>query len=307
MEFPAVTLPSLWLSTLVLGLAFIPATLGMFLAYRIMRIPDLTVDGSLPLGAVVTAALVTNGGSPWLALAAAVLAGSAAGAVSGLLATRLRIGLMAGILVMTALYTVNLRVLGERSNVSLLYSPTVLSGLAPLVPNTNLLAVLVYAALSIGVGGLVYWFLQTEVGLALQASGDNERMARAAGIDCRGMQVLCLAIGNGLVALSGSLLAQYQGYADVNMGLGTILVCIASLLVGELVLRPAGPGLAIAGAAIGAIIYRAAVAVALQIGLSPTDMKLATAVIVGIALAGPLLQERLTGRVGARVAGSPLS
>jgi putative ABC transport system permease protein len=253
---------------------------------------------------VVTAALVTNGVSPWLGLAAAVLAGSAAGAVSGLLATRLRIGLMAGILVMTALYTVNLRVLGERSNVSLLYSPTVLSGLAPLVPNANLLAVLVYAAISLGVGALVYWFLQTEVGLALQASGDNERMARAAGIDCRGMQVLCLAIGNGLVALSGSLLAQFQGYADVNMGLGTILVCIASLLVGELVLRPAGPGLAIAGAAIGAIIYRAAVAVALQIGLSPTDMKLATAVIVGIALAGPLLQERLTGRLVARVPGS---
>src|SRR5579884_752945 len=307
MELPAVALPSLWLSTLVLGLAFIPATLGTFLAYRIMQTPDLTVDGTLPLGAAVTAALVTSGVSPWLTLPAAVLAGSIAGAASGLLATRLRIGLMAGILVMTALYTVNLHVLGERSNVGLLYSPTVLSGLTPLVANANLLAVLVYAGISLGVGGLTYWFLQTEVGLALQATGDNERMARAAGIDCRAMYVLCLAIGNGLVALTGSLLAQYQGYADVNMGLGTILVCIASLLVGEMVLRPAGPGRAIVGAAIGAIIYRAAVAVALQIGLSPTDMKLATAVIVGLALAAPMLQERLLRGVAVRASGSTLS
>src|SRR5262245_25381562 len=222
----------------------------MYLAYRTLRIPDLTVDGTLPLGAAVTASLITVGANPWLTLPAAIVAGTAAGAVSGLLSTRLRIGLMAGILVMTALFTINLRVLGDRSNVSLLYTPSILSGLAPFVPNPNLLAALVYGAVSLGVGLLTYWFLQTELGLGLQATGDNEQMARAAGIDCDGMQVLGLAMTNGLVALTGSLLAQYQGFADVNMGLGTILVCIASLLIGEMVLRPANLGLVLVGTAV---------------------------------------------------------
>lgn len=274
------------LGVLEQGLVYGIMVLGVYLTFRILNFPDLTVDGSFTLGGAVAASMVVAGHPPLLATCVAALGGLAAGAVTGLLHTRLRVsGLLAGILTMTALYSVNLRVMG-RSNVPLLRRETLVTQVAELLPSpfATLILLLVSAVV---LKLLVDWFLQTEYGLALQATGDNPGMIRSLGVDTDQTTLVGLALSNGLVALSGALVAQYQGFADVGMGIGMIVAGLASVILGQAVVRVRGVFFGTLAALIGSILYRSAAGAALQAGLAPGDLKLITALLVVGALAVP--------------------
>jgi len=282
-----------WLSALVLGLAFSALAWGVYIASRVLRFPDITPDGSFPLGAAVAATMIVGGADPLAATIVAFFAGMAAGYVTGLLHTRLRVTeLLAGILVMTALYSVNLHVMG-RSNISLLDRATLATRLHRIAPTTaawsgDMAFGVVFLVLTLAIGGLIAWFLRTDFGTAMRAAGDNPAMITAQGVDRRGMVELALALANGLVAFSGALIAQYQGFADVTMGVGTLVAGMAAVILGEtLKPRRARLGGTIIMVAIGAIVFRALIALALRIGLNPIDLKLATAAFVLLTLALP--------------------
>jgi len=288
-----------WLSALVLGLAFATLAWGVYIASRVLRFPDITPDGSFPLGAAVAATLIFRGVDPLPATVVAFFAGMVAGWVTGVLHTRLRVNeLLAGILVMTALYSVNLHVMG-RSNISLLDRATLATRLHALVPATaawpnDVSFGVVFLGLMIVLGFAFTWFLRTDFGTAMRAAGDNPAMIIAQGVDRRGMVELALALANGLVAFSGALIAQYQGFADVTMGVGTLVAGMAAVILGEtLKPRKARLGVTIAMVAVGAIVFRGLIAVALRVGLDPVDLKLATAAFVLATLALPTFRLRL--------------
>lgn len=277
------------------GLLFGLVALGVFLSFRVLNFPDLTVDGSLPLGAGVAATLILSGVDPYLATAAAFFAGTAAGMVTAWLNVRLGIlHLLASILVMISLHTINLRIMGK-PNVALLGERTVFTafeglGLPWFWLNPMLLVVVVGAALL-----LVNRFLASETGLAMRATGANPRMARAQGINTDRMTLLGIGLSNGLVGLAGALFAQIQGAADITMGIGTIVVGLAAVILGEAIIPTRLIVLATLGCVIGSIIYRLAVAVALNadfIGLQAQDLKLITAVLVVVAMTLPGLRRR---------------
>ena len=295
---------TLLIGSWTIGLILALLALGVFISFRIFAFPDITADGSLTLGAAVAAALIAQGHSPWAATVAAMFAGALAGGVTGGLHTRFQInGLLAGILVATALYSVNLHVMGK-SNVPLLDARTVstdLVALARLVSGpvetfhvlgrevqtrdaVNLAAIVVLVAL---VAWLMDLFLRTSLGTAMRATGDNPRMIRALGVDVGRMITVGLMISNGLVALSGALLAQYQGFADVQMGIGMIVTGLASVILGQSLVGSSGLGLSICGAVMGSLLFRLMVALALRWGLNPNDLKLITAVFVFAALVLP--------------------
>ncbi|MDX2166203.1 MAG: ABC transporter permease [Deltaproteobacteria bacterium] len=305
--------------TLLLGAWTIGAilsllALGVFISFRVFRFPDITTDGSITLGAATAAVLLMHGVSPLLATVAGFLAGAAAGAVTGVLHTRFGInGLLSGILVMTALYSVNLRVMG-RSNVPLLGAETLMTGaeaafgrvLGPVlrvggweIAARDAGALVLGLALVALVGALLYVFLRTDLGTAMRASGDNDQMMRALGVDVGNMIVLGLALSNGLVATAGALLAQYQGFADVQMGIGMVVWGLASVIIGEALVGGGSLGLVITGAVMGSVLFRLLVAIALRAGLNPNDLKLITALFVFGALVLPGLLQRL-GRREAR-------
>nr|WP_207160360.1 ABC transporter permease [Rhodospirillum rubrum] len=265
--------------------------LGVFLSFRILDFPDLTVDGSFPLGGAVSATLIVSGWDPFLATAIAIVAGAMAGAVTALLNVKLRIlHLLASILTMIALYSVNLRIMG-RPNVALLMEPTVFSFVeAPGMPSRSwmipavLLVVIVLALIAFNL------FMASRAGLAMRATGANARMAGAQGVSTAGAIVLGMAMSNGLVALAGALFAQSQGGADVTMGVGVIVVGLASVIGGEAVMPTRTVLLASIACVIGAIMYRLAVALALNadsIGLQAQDLNLITAVLVAVAMVLP--------------------
>ena len=284
-----------WLSALVLGLAFAALAWGVYIASRVLRFPDITPDGSFPLGAAVAAMLIVGGVDPFLASVVAFFAGMIAGYVTGVLHTRLRVTeLLAGILVMTALYSVNLHVMG-RSNVSLLDRETVATRLNTIIPAaaswpSDISFGVVFLLLTLVLGFGFTWFLRTDFGTAMRAAGDNPAMIIAQGVDRRGMVELALALANGLVAFSGALIAQYQGFADVTMGVGTLVAGMAAVILGE-TLKPRRwrLGATIAMVAVGAIVFRVLIAIALRVGLDPIDLKLATAAFVLATLALPHL------------------
>ena len=263
---------------------------GVYLSSRVLRFPDITPDGSFPLGAAVAAALILGGVHPVLATLAAFVAGMAAGYLTGVLHTRFGVTeLLTGILVMTGLYSVNLRVMG-RSNLSMLDQPSVATTLHELLPmtagwNADLTFGLIFGVMMVVLGLVLVWYLRTDFGLAMRAVGDNPAMITAQGVDRRRMVELGLALANGLVAFSGALIAQYQVFADVGMGVGTLVGGMAAVILGE-TLKPKrwGLGATILMAALGALAFRALIAVALRIGLNPVDLKLATAVFVLAAL-----------------------
>ncbi|MDD3448525.1 MAG: ABC transporter permease [Gammaproteobacteria bacterium] len=272
------------------GLLFGLVALGIFLSFRVLQFPDLTVDGSFPLGAAVAATLIVSGWNPWLATLAALLAGAAAGLVTAWLNVRLGIlHLLASILTMIALYSVNLRIMG-RPNISLLMEPTVFTPLEalPLPGYVRLPLVL------LGVVLLVKWlldrFLASERGLAMRATGMNPRMARAQGIGTGAAVLAGMALSNALVGLAGALFAQSQGSADVTMGVGVIVVGLAAVIGGEALLPPRTLFWATLGCLVGSVVYRLAVALALNadfIGLKAQDLNLITAVLVVAALLLP--------------------
>jgi putative ABC transport system permease protein len=290
-------------SALEQGLLYSFMVLGVFLTFRVLDFPDLTVDGSLPLGAAVTATLITNGQSPFTAVAAGVAAGLAAGCVTGFLHLLLKSGgadtnygpkLLAGILTMTALYTVNLRIMG-RSNIPLLGVEGVFDKIGAFLSVTmvswNL--ILGLAALALVVKYLLDWFLHTEFGLCLRATGDNEQMIRAMGTNTQFTRIIGLGIANALVALSGSLVAQQQGFADVGMGIGTIVAGLAGVIMGEVLFGERNISWVLFSVIGGSIVYRLLIAVSLRLGIAPTDLKLLTAVLVVIALSIPTVRRKV--------------
>ena len=278
------------------GLAYGILALGVYLTFRILRFADLTVDGSFPLGAAVAATLIVSGTAPVVAVVAAFVAGLAAGAITGFMHTKMRIqGLLASILTMTALYSVNLRIMG-RPNVPLLRQPTLFTNLSDWGFNHPLQALVVFALLVLVIKLGIDWFLNTQVGLALRATGDNPAMIRSLGVDTDAMTVLGLSFSNGLVALAGAMMAQYQGFADVGMGLGTVITGLASVILGHALIRPTTVFRGTLGAVVGAVLYRLAIYFALNAGFAPTDLRIVTAVLVVLALAAPAIKERLDGR-----------
>lgn len=270
------------------GLFFGLVAIGVYLSFRVMDFPDLTVDGSFPLGAAVSAVLIVSGVNPFLATALAVLAGFVAGYVTATLNIRLKVlDLLASILVMLALYSITLRIMG-RPNIPLLSSETVFTPLAAF-PVPTFISIPIAMAIIVLVSKLLLdWFLSTEIGLALRAAGANQRMASAQGVDRGVMLPMGLGIANGYVALAGSLFAQSQGFADVGMGIGTIIVGLAAVIVGETILSTRTVFLATLGVIVGSVLYRIVIAFALnldQIGLRAQDLNLVTALMIVAALA----------------------
>jgi len=291
-----------WTGAVALGLCYVGAVFGVYLTFRILNFPDLTIEGSFPLGAGLAGILIVNGGWPhWATLLVALAGGALAGAATGLLATRLKInGLLASILVMIALYSINLRILGLRSNLPLLEVATIFdpveAWLASLFAGAGgvvqrYAAIIVFALITILLIGGLNWFLHTELGLALRAAGDNEQMASAQGISVAGMKICGLALSNALIALAGALFAPYQGFADVTIGRGLIVVGLASVIIGEALFNPQHLRTAFIAVAAGSVIYRLFVTLALnytsRIGLQETDLQFVTALIVIVAMAVP--------------------
>jgi putative tryptophan/tyrosine transport system permease protein len=300
---------SLLIGTFTIGFILSLLALGVFISFRIFAFPDITADGSITLGASVAATLLVHGVSPPLASIAAFVAGMLAGTCTGTLHTRFKINsLLSGILVMTALYSINLHVMG-RSNVPLL-SVTTLATQAERIglrlthdaPSLSLVgwevsvrdaSVLCAIAFAVALAStLLYLFLRTNLGMAMRATGDNVQMIRTLGVNDANMIVFGLAISNGFVALSGSLLAQYQGFADVGMGIGMVVWGLASVIIGEALVGTNQVGLTLVGAVMGSVLFRLMVAVALRWGLSPNDLKLITAGFVFIALIVPQFLRR---------------
>jgi putative tryptophan/tyrosine transport system permease protein len=304
---------SLLLGALTIGLLLSLLALGVFISFRIFAFPDITADGSSTLGAALAAALLVKGINPVFATAAGFAGGFLAGAVTGTLATKFKInGLLAGILVMTALYSFNLHIMGK-SNVSLFGRSTLSTyaehlGMRVLGSRRGLnilgwevtvneLSILVAALLAIVVVGLVLFaFFQTNLGAAMRATGDNSQMIRALGVDDDSMIILGLALSNGLIALAGAFLAQYQGFADVQMGIGMVVWGLASVIIGEALVGTRQTGMAIIGAVMGSVLFRLLVAIALRLGLNPNDLKLMTAVFVFAALILPGLLKTFQAR-----------
>jgi len=278
------------------GLVFGLVAIGVYLTLRVLAFPDLTVDGSYTLGGATTAVLIVNGVHPVPATLAAIGVGLCAGLVTGLLNTKLRLpALLAGILMMVGLYSVNLRVMGG-ANVSLLRQVTAFDKVADFLGLSHgsiTVSIIVAIAIAVVVFLILNWFLRTELGLALRATGDNERMVRSLGVDTDKNILMGCAIANGLVGLAGAVVAQGQGFADVGMGIGMIVMGLASVIIGEALFRPKGVARLLLAAVGGAFCYRLFITVALRLGMAPGDLKLITAVLVVIALAVPFIRKKL--------------
>lgn len=303
---------SLLSGALTLGFIFALIALGVYISFRIFAFPDITADGSSTLGAALAAMLLVHKVNPVLGTAIAFGGGFLAGAVTGILATKFKInGLLAGILVMTGLYSVNLHIMG-RSNISVLGSTTLSTyaeRIGTSIAHTHTLNILGWEVTSLevslfvasflfvsAVGCVMYVFFQTSLGTAMRATGDNSEMIRALGVNDQSMIILGLAISNGLIALGGALIVQYQGFADVQMGIGIVVWGLASVIIGDALVGTAQLGLSITGAIMGSVLFRLMIAIALRMGLNPNDLKLVTAVFVFLALVTPTLLKRIRNR-----------
>lgn len=285
------------LGAIEIGLIFALVALGVYISFRLLRFPDLTVDGSFPLGGAVCAVMIAAGYNPWLATLAATAASAFAGMVTGWLNVKLKImDLLASILMMIALYSVNLRIMGG-PNVPLINDPTIFNMLQPASMDDYLFRPLLLLLVVIAAKLLLDWFFATQRGLAIRATGSNARMARAQGVNTGGMILLGMAISNGLVGLAGAMFVQTQGGSDISMGIGTIVIGLAAVIVGESILPSRKIIWATLAVVIGAIVYRFFIAAALNsdfIGLKAQDLNLVTAVLVTVALVIPQLKRKLS-------------
>lgn len=309
---------SLLLGAFIIGLILALVALGVFISFRVYHFPDMTAEGSITLGAAVAAALLVSGHGPVFATLTAAAAGAGAGLITGVLHTRFRINaLLSGIIVMTALYSVNLHVMGK-SNVPLMNVATFADQAAQLAAHFGTEKVLLFGreaavrdltllGLSLGlvvlVGVLLYAFFRTHLGLAMRATGDNDQMVRALGSSDGVLLTAGLALSNALVAMAGALLAQYQSFADAQMGIGMLVWGLASVIIGEALVGTSRFGYLLAGAVFGSVLFRLLVAVALRWGLDPNDLKLITAVFVFGALVLPGSFAKLRRRISAPVSG----
>lgn len=284
---------SIFLSSASQGVLWALLAIGVFLTFRILDIADLTAEGSFPLGAGIAAVSITNGLSPIVACLLGLLGGAAAGLVSGLLHTKLKIpALLAGIITMTGLYSVTSRIMGA-PNLSLLGQKNVFTwaeSLGVSKENAVLIAGLLVALIVVT---LLVLFLRTETGLAIRATGDNLAMSEANGINTDTMKIIGYMISNGCIALSGSLLAQNNGFADLNSGIGTIVIGLASIIIAEVLFRNQPLLLRLLTIILGAVIYRFILALVFELNVQPSDSKLASALVLVICLSFPQIQQKL--------------
>jgi putative ABC transport system permease protein len=280
------------------GLVFGLVAIGVYLTLRVLAFPDMTVDGSYSLGGATAAVFIVNGLNPVLASLAALLIGLLAGLITSVLNAKLRVpALLAGILMMVGLYSINLRIM-RGANVSLLREVTIFDLAARVLGmrsgRTELL-VIVALAIAACVFFVLNWFLRTEVGLALRATGDNEEMVRGLGSDTDKNLILGVSVSNGLVALAGAVVSQAQGFADVGMGIGMVVMGLVSVIIGETLFHSRGVAGLLVAALVGSFIYRLSISLALRMGMAPGDLKLITAVMVVIAMAIPYVQMKIRG------------
>lgn len=276
-----------------LGLLWAIMTIGVYITYRILDIADLTVEGSITTGGSIAAVAITNGLSPALAVFLAMLGGMAAGFITALLHTKLKIpALLSGILTMIALYSVNLRIMGK-SNIPLLRVNTVYTAIENFGLNRQIAVMILGVVIVAGFIGILYWFFGTEIGCAIRATGNNPQMVRAQGINTNTTIIIGLIISNGLVSVSGALIAQSQSFSDIQMGIGSIVIGLASVIIGEVLFGKKNFFSRLIGLALGAITYRIIIAFVLQLGMSPNDLKLFTAITVAIALSLPVFRSYL--------------
>ncbi len=287
------------------GLTWAILALGVYLTFRILNFADMSCEGSFALGGSICAMLmVKHQWNPFITLIIAILAGMAAGFITGFLHTKLKIpAILSGILTMIGLYSVNLRVMGQ-ANTSLIGQNTIISIFKGLLPEAKEIGIkdsTLQVWVTMGVGlicimaviAVLYWFFGTEIGCCIRATGNNENMVRAQGVNTDKMKILGLIISNGLIALAGALVTQSQGYADVNMGVGAIVIGLASIVIGEVLLnRVKNFAAKLVAILLGSIIYRIIIAVVLRLGMDTNDMKLLTAVVVAFALSIPVLKQR---------------
>ncbi len=283
------------------GLVYGIMVIGVYLTFRILDFPDLTVDGSLPLGAAVSAVAISSGVNPYLSLLLALGGGFCAGMVTAFLNTKFKIlHLLASILTMIALYSINIRIMNG-PNVALLGSNTVFDAVTHFGVPSHFAGLVVFGAFAALVVGGMVWFMGTEIGQAVLATGDNPQMITSQGVNIHVVIIFGVGLSNGLVALSGALIAQNQGAADVGMGLGTIVAGLASVIIGETVFGCQTMARAFIAALLGSIVYRLAIALALGLELggfrfNPSDLNLITALLVIVALITPNLKRRLLAR-----------
>jgi putative ABC transport system permease protein len=281
------------LGAISLGLLWAVMTIGVYITYRILNIADLTVEGSLAMGAAISAQAISSGINPYGATVLALLGGLAAGLITGILHTKLKIpALLAGILTMIALYSINLRIMGK-ANISLLRMDTVYTWFQNFgLSETNSVIVLGFLFV-LALICILYWFFGTEIGSAIRATGNNPNMVRAQGINTNTTVILGLIISNGLVAISGALIAQSQSFADVQMGTGSIVIGLASVIIGEVLFGKKNFFSRLISLVLGAITYRIIIALVLKMGMPANDLKLFTAITVAIALALPVFKGYL--------------
>ncbi len=306
---------TLLIGSFTIGLILSLLAMGVFISFRVFHVSDITAEGSITFCAAVAATALVAGINPLLATAFGFLGGMVAGATTGILHTKFKIhSLLSGILVMTALYSINLHVMGK-SNVPLV-SQTTLSSYAEALGQSlgrgavsftvfgwevslHDASILIFMLLvSVFIGVALYLFFRTNLGTAMRATGDNDQMIRAMGVNVSNMIILGLAISNGMIALSGALLAQYQGFADVQMGIGMVVWGLASVIIGNSLVGTESLGLAVAGTVMGSVLFRLLVAIALRWGLNPNDLKLITAIFVLLSLVLPGFLERMKKTTG---------
>jgi len=300
---------SLLIGAFTIGMILALLALGIFISFRIFDFADITAEGSITLGASISASMIVAGFNPLLATLVALMGGFVAGAITGIIHTKFEInGLLSGILVMTSLYSINLHIMGK-SNVPLMSEKTVITYFEDLavslfpgsesvymmgtaIPTKDILILVSVFLFVLLLGALLYLFLKSNLGTAMRATGNNQQMIRAQGVNTKTMIILGLAISNALIALSGALLAQFQGFADVQMGIGMLVWGLASVIIGEALINDKSLGFLISGAVFGSVIFRLLVAGALRIGMNPNDLKLITAVFVFIALVLPKILNK---------------
>ncbi len=283
-----------FMDSIELGLIYSVMALGVFLSFRTLNTPDLTVDGSMVTGMASSAVICSLGYSPWLGLLLSFVAGCLAGTVTALLNTKLKIQpLLAGILVMLGLYSINLRIMGGKSNIALTRSDTIYKSFGELLDvrySSLFLSLIILAFITAG----FYYFLKTRLGFALRATGDNEDMVRASGINSDAMRLIGLALSNGFVALAGGMLAQYQTFADVGMGVGMVVIGLASVIIGEVVFGTKTLLRRLIAVSLGAILYRTIIGFAFALGMPASDLKLISAFIVTFALSTGIMGEKFS-------------
>lgn len=271
--------------------------LGVYITYKLLDIADLTVDGSFAMGGCVCAVMVLNHGmDPWIALLVATAAGMAAGAVTGFLHTIFEIpAILAGILTQIGLWSINLRIMGGKSNVPLLKVDTIFSRIIDITGlNKQMISMILGIGIAVLMIALLYWFFGTEIGSAMRATGNNEAMIRAQGVNTNWTKLLALTISNGLVGLAGGLVCQSQKYADIGMGTGAIVIGLAAIVIGDVLMgRLRSFGSKLTSAVVGSVIYFVIRAVVLRLGMNANDMKLLSAIIVAIALCVPVMGSKL--------------